>query len=79
MLTSTARLGLTFGIIVRSTDTVNTPHINNMFQVSSMGPDTMFVAARDFAYSLARIFSAVLLLEHAAGTMKASDKHAVSM
>lgn len=48
-------------------------------QAGSMGPDTMFVAARDFAYSVARIFQAVLLLEHAAGTMKATDQHAVTI
>lgn len=48
-------------------------------QVGSMGADAMFLAARDFAYSIARIFSAVLLLEHAAGTSKACDKHAVTL
>jgi len=48
-------------------------------QVGSMGADAMFLAARDFAYSVARIFQAVLLLEHAAGTGKPVDKHAVTI
>ncbi|CAK8692442.1 acyl-CoA dehydrogenase family member 11-like [Clavelina lepadiformis] len=49
-------------------------------QSSTMGSDTMFLAARDFSYSLARIYMAMLLLEHAAwhGATEA-DVHAATL
>jgi len=55
-------------------------HVILPAQTSSMGPDVMFLAARDFAYSLARIYAGMLLLEHAAWEgARPSDAHAASL
>uniref|UniRef100_H2Y5Z2 Uncharacterized protein n=1 Tax=Ciona savignyi TaxID=51511 RepID=H2Y5Z2_CIOSA len=49
-------------------------------QSSANGHDGLFLAARDFAYSLFRIYSAVLILEHAAwAEATPSDQHAASI
>nr|CAB3262787.1 uncharacterized protein LOC100183254 [Phallusia mammillata] len=49
-------------------------------QTSTQGSDTMFVAARDFSYSMTRIFAALLMLEHAAWEYATpADAHAAAM
>nr|XP_002132169.1 acyl-CoA dehydrogenase family member 11-like [Ciona intestinalis] len=49
-------------------------------QTSSTGHDSMFLAARDFSYSLFRIYAAVLMLEHASWCdASAGDVHAANM
>ena len=50
------------------------------FQSTAIGADTMFLAGRDFSYSLARTYMASLLLEHAAWEgSSAVDVHAAKM
>jgi len=46
-------------------------------QSTAMGSDVMFTASRDFSYSLARIYCAVLMLEQAVSPLASdSDVHA---